>query len=331
MALYSTFVYAGGPLYGPSASIGTLSPARGPSTGGNAFVIDGSGFANAQWSSFFTGLVLDPLKFTDSSAGTGSATPGSPNLVLSSGAVAGGRGSVSSVATWTDAQAEAVIYLSPILAYPASEVVLSYMTLYVDASNYAVLGIALGTSASTLVIRAEVVRGGITIGTKEVAWTTGTSNLKILRWGTSLYFYINGELFYKDERFVTTAARYILGCTNVAATYTASCRVSAFYWRPFAVFDGRPAHDTTTVSEGRIRGLVPPSWDEKNQDAAYSGLVDVAVVGIGSFKVSDAYEYYYVDQLTIINSGSSDIKVSLLSDSLLQTPSTSLRGLGENS
>jgi len=330
MAIYSTFVYGTGVLYGVSASISSISPERGPSTGGNAFTINGSGFANAQWSSFFDGVGLDPLKFTDISAGTGTATTGSPNLVLSSGAVAGGSGAVESVATWTDAQAEAVVYIPPIATYPASEVELFAMTLYVDATNYATIGIYLGTSSSTLVLRSTAVRNGATLDTVEEDWTVGTTKLKILRWGTTLYFYANGELFNVDEKFVATTATYRLSSGNVAATYTTTVRVSAFYWRPYAVFDGRPVHDTTVVSEDRIRGLVPPSWDDKDTDAAYSGLVDVAVVGVGTFTDTDAYEYYYVDQLTIVNSGQSSVKVSLLSDSLLKTPSSSLRGLGNN-
>jgi len=330
VALYSSFIYGSGILYGVSASIGTIDPARGPSTGGNTFVINGSGFANAQWSSFFTDPALDPLKFTDVSVGFGSATTGTPNLTLSSGDAPGGIGGVESVATWTDAQAEAVLYIPPITAYPASEVVLGAMTLWIDATNYAVLGIYLGASSSTLVLRATTVRAGITLGTKEVEWTAGLSKLKILRWGTKLYFYAGGELFHTDARFVNTAATYRIGCGNQAAAYNAGCRMSAFYWRPFAIFDGRPVHDATTVSEDRIRGQVPPSWNDKDTDAAYSGLVDVAVVGVGTFTKADAYEYYYVDQLTIIDNGSSDIKVSLLSDPLLKTPSASLRGLGNN-
>jgi len=330
MALYSTFCYGTGILYGPSASIGTVDPIRGPSTGGNNFVIDGSGFANAHWSSFFTGAVLDPLKFADVLVGFGSATTGVPNLVLSSGDAPGGIGAVESVATWTDAQGEAVVYILPITAYPASEVVLSAMTLYIDATNYAMFGVYLSTSSSTLVLRATVVRGGVPLSTKEVDWTTGLSKLKILRWGTTLYFYANGALFHEDERFVNTAATFRLSCANQAATYTITSNVQAFYWRPYAVFDSRPVHDSTVVSEGRLRGQVPPSRNDKGKDAAYSGLVDVSVVGVGSFTATDAYEYYYEDQLTIINSGSSDIKVSLLSDALLKTPSASLRGLGNN-
>ena len=330
MALYSTFVYGSGILYGPSASVASVDPIRGPSTGGNQFVIDGSGFANDFWSSFFDSPVLDPLKFTDVSFGTGTATTGSPNLTISSGAVAGGAGAVDSVASWADAQGEAVVYIPTISAYPASEVVLAGLGLWVDAANYVGISIYLGTSSSTLVLRAMVVRGGVVLSTKEVEWTTGVSKLKILRWGTKVYFYANGELLHTDAKFVNTAATFRIGCNNQAAAYNITSRVEAFYWRPFALFDNRPVHDTTVVSEGRLRGLVPPSWDDKDTDAAYAGLVDVSVVGIGSFTSTDAYEYYYEDQLTIMNSASSGIKVSLLSDPLLRTPSASLRGLGTN-
>lgn len=330
MAIYSTFVYGTGVLYGPAVSITSVDPARGPSTGGNDFVIDGSGFANSNWSSFFEGAVLDPAKFSDISAGTGTATTNSPNLVLASGAVAGGSGAIESVASWTDAQSEIVCYIPSVLSYPSAEVELVSLHLYIDATNYTKVGIYLGTSSSTLVLRADVVRGGSTLSTYEEAWTSGTSKLKILRWGTTVYVYANGALFHKDTKFINTLATYRVSCSNTSTTYSVSTRVSAFYWRPFVLFDGRPVHDPVVVSEGRIRGVVPPSWDDKGTDAAYSGTVDVSVVGVGTYTSTDAYEYYYVDQLTVINNESSSIKVSFLSDSLLRTPSSSLRGLGTN-
>lgn len=330
MALYNTFLFGTGVVYGPAPLFDEIDPVTGPSTGGNLFTIDANGylFSNAMWSSFFTGVGLDPLKFIDISAGTGTATTGAPNLVLSSG-VAGGTGVIESVTSWDHAQAEALLYLTPISAYPVSEVEMGALTFYVDVNNYATLGLYLGASPGTLVLRAEVVRGGVVLSTKETEWTAGLSKLKILRWDTTLYFYAGGELFHTDECFVTTAAKYRLSCSNnLATTYVTSCRVQAFYWRPYVVFDGRPVHDATAVSNDRIRGIVPPSWDDKDTDAAYSGDVDVVIVGTSIITTVDAYKYYYVGQLTIINSRQSAIKVSLLSDILLKTPADSLRGLG---
>lgn len=332
MTLYSTFVYGGGPLgsvYGLVSTISLVDPLRGPSTGGNAFIIEGSGFETAQWSSLFDALILDPLKFADISAGGGTVTTGVPNLVLSSGAVAGGSAVIETQASWTDAQVEVFAYLSAIRIYPASEVDLCTLTLYIDATNYATIGIYLGTTADSLVLRATTVRGGITLSTYEQEWTIGASYLKILRWGKTLQFIANGEIVHIEEKFVNTVATFRLGCTNNAATFTATSRVKGFYWRPYAVFDDRPVHSTTVVSAGRMRGVVPPSWDLKEIDASYSGLVDVSVVGLGTTTSALAYEYYYVDQFTVINSSQSSVKVSFLSDPMLKTPSTSIRGLGE--
>lgn len=306
-----------------------VDPLRGPSTGGNTFIIEGSGFETAQWSSLFEDLILDPVKFADISAGGGTATPGVPNLVLSSGAVAGGSGAIESLASWTNAQSEIFAYLPPIRIYPASEVDLCVLTLYIDATNYATFGIYVGTSSSTLVLRATTVRSGVTLSEFETDWTIGASYLKILRWGSMLQFIANGEIVHTEEKFVNTAATFRVHAANNAATYTSSCRVKGFYWRPYAVFDDRPVHSTTVVSSGRLRGTVPPSWDDKSTEAAYAGLVDVSVVGLGTTTSASAYEYYYVDQFTVINSGQSQTKVSFLSDPMLKTPSTSLRGLGE--
>lgn len=333
MTLYSTFVYGGGPLgsvYGLVSTISMVAPERGPSTGGNAFIIEGSGFETAQWSSLFDGVVLDPLKFVDISAGGGTATTGVPNLALSSGAVAGGTAAIESQAGWTNAQVELYLYISPIRAYPASEVDLCTLTMYVDATNYATIGIYLGATSDSLVLRATSVRGGVALDTYETEWTIGTTYLKILRWGKALYFVANGEVVHIEEKFVDTVATFRVACSNNAATYTATSRVKGFYWRPYAVFDDRPVHGTTVVSAGRMRGVVPPSWDLKETEAAYAGLVDVSVVGLGTTTASSAYEYYYVDQFTVINSAQSDVKVSFLSDPQLKTPSTSIRGLGEN-
>ncbi len=330
MALYSTFLYGDTTLYGVLSTLTAVLPETGPSPGGNAFVIAGAALKPTQWNSLFDGVALDPTKFNDISAGTGTVTTGSPNLVLSSGAVAAGAAVVESINSWVNTQGEAQVMLSPVYTYPTVEVDLFTLTLYIDASNYSTFGIYLGTTSGSLVLRATTVMGGVTLPVYETEWTTGFSTLKILRWSTSLYFIANGEIMHVDHKFTTLAATFRLGATNNAAAYPAVSRVGAFYYRPYAVFGDRPVHDTVAVSDSRVRGLVPASWDNKRTDAAYAGYVNVAVVGTDTAGMLDAYEYYYVDRLTVVNNSQSGVKLSLISDDILKTPATSLRGLGEN-
>jgi hypothetical protein len=329
MAIYSTFAYGTGVLYGVSMTVTSVDPERGPSTGGNTFAIEGTGFNPTQWDSEFTGVTLDPAIFTDISSGTGSATTALPNLVLSSGAVAGGVGAIQTLALQTDTQFEVETVIDMPLAYPASEVALLEFVLYIDATNYATFGIYLGTSLSTLVLRATTVLSGSTMSTYETAWTTGSSKLKILRWGSELYFIANGSVVHREVKFQAGPCLMQLSTSNNAATYTTSTKVKYFYYRPYVVFGNRPVHAVTVVSDSRIRGVVPASWDERETDAAFAGLTDIYVVGVSTYPLLNSYEYYYVNQLVVMNSGQSGIRMNILSDNVLKTPSTSLRGLGE--
>lgn len=329
MSGYSTFKYGAGVLYGSSAAVTSVDPETGPSVGGNTFVVVGSGFDPRQWDSYFDGVTLDAAKFIDISSGTGSSATDSPNLALASGTTAGGVGGVETVPAWTNAQAEVGIIISPIEAYPATEVELFTLSLYVDANNYAEFSIVLGTSASTLALRFKTVVAGVTTATADTTWTTGLTTLKILRWGATVYFIVNGIVIKVVEQFVAASGKFRLMSRNVAANYDATSRVEVFYFRPFVVFDDRPVHDIEVVSDYRVRGLVPPSWDAKLVEAAYAGLVDVSVVGNGLDTLADAYEYYYQDVLTVINSGQSDTKLSFTSDTTTVTPTGIDKGLGD--
>ena len=51
-------------------------------------------------------------------------------------------------------------------------------------------------------------------------------------------------------------------------------------------------------------------------------------VGIGNISSSDAYEYYYVDSLKVINSEQSDVRLSFISDDQIKTKEGVKKGIG---
>lgn len=331
MAKFSTFKYTVGVLYGVTTAVSTVAPERGPSPGGNAFVLQGSGFDPRQWDDLFTGLILDPAKWADVSVNSGVVGTGAFHLELATGVVANSTAAIESVAQWGSTQGEIRFTLPPIAEYPPDVVTPMALTLWISANEYAEIRLDLGIAPGTLVLRCEIYRGGILADEliRPLPWTTGLSTFKILRWGSDLYFYANGSEVFRSVRFTDAAAKFRVYMANGTTMYNLQgVRVQWFYYRPFAVFQDQPIHDSVVVSDFRMRGLVPASMDVKLQPAAYEGTVDVHAVGNGSHTKADVYEYYYVDALKVINSGQADTKFSIINDSQLFTPADASKGLG---
>jgi hypothetical protein len=144
-----------------------------------------------------------------------------------------------------------------------------------------------------------------------------------------VYFIANGGVVYTSYDFVTGAATMRVYVDNVAAAYDVyNTQVEWFYYRPFAVFANQPVHDTIIVSDYRLRGLVPPSINVNMTEAAYAGLVDCSVVAVGTYTLSDAYLYYYLSGLSLIDSVPQSTKLSLIGDDQVKTPDNAAKGLG---
>lgn len=327
---FSLFKYGSGVLYGIAADIYSVSPDTGPSTGGNEFYMTGIGFDPRHWDDLFTAAVLDPVKWVDISAGTGVVTTALPNLMMSTGFAPGSIAGIESVATWTNVQGEIRCTIPRYSVYPDSTVVCIGFQLYVDANNYCRLAVTCGTDSSQINLICEVYRNGAQKEFYTTPWTSGTSMFKILRWGTDVYFVANGGVVFTSHDFSNAAATFRIYSENLAAAYDAwNTMVEWFYYRPFAVFENQPIHDTIIVSDFRLRGIVPPSIDNLRQVAAYAGLVDTSVVANGLDTMTDSYLYYFVDGLTVIDNVQSDTRMSLIDDAQVVTPSGYAKGLGE--
>lgn len=327
MSKYVTFKYSTGILYGGSVSVSSVSPILGPSTGGNAFVITGSGFNPQTCDSQFTGA-LDPAKWSDISAGGGSIATGANHLVLTTSASAGALSGVESVPVFYNCQGEVRVILPRILSYPSSTVELVTFMAWVDASNYAKMSVQLGTTSTDLKLVCEVYNGGFQVDYYETDWTVGLSVFKILKWGTKVIFLANGSEVYTSVHFKTSVINYRIYAYNGSASYNVDDTVvEHFMYRPYAVWDDTPVPDTLIVSGSRMRGIVPPSKDNKEQSAAYSGLVDVAVVSTDTITSTDVYEYYFVDSLKVIASDQFDFYLSFIDDAQIATPTGAKKGL----
>lgn len=312
-------------LYGPDIStILSVSPDSGPSTGGQSIIIEGTDFDPRHWDDTFELGALSAL-WTDSSVGTGTVTTGASHLQLSTGTTAASFARIGSTNSWTDCQLE-VRTILPQAARPAGTVVPLAFQLRVDATNYALMYINL-LAAGTYTINCDVYRAGVSVGSYSAACTRGLSNLRILRWGTTVYFIYNGIIIYYNENFVSTAATARIYASNGAQTYDVTSTVEWFYWRSFVVIDNQLIYAPTIVSNSRLRGFTPPSADEKGVLAAYAGLCNVSVVGVGTVTSLDSYEYYYTDRLRVLSIPQFDMLLSVIDDDQLITKSTMAKGL----
>ena len=325
---FSLFRYGTSVLYGAVLSLDSIAPDSGPSTGGKDFIIRGNAFIYPTYDDTFIGAVLDAVKWTDISSGTGAISVGSTHLQLSTGTTAGSVAGVESNGNFTNTQYESKVNIAPVTVLPTATVSLYTMQTYVDANNNASISVELDNEGNvTLNCRAYL--GGSLKDEYTSAWTTGVSTFKILKWGTELYFYANGSLVYRSKQGSASSATFRYYVTNLTATYNVTGTVVEYVKnRPYVSFDDQVVHDLVVVSDTRARGLTPPSIDQKENLAAYEGLVDVSYVSYTTDTLSNAYDYFYVDSLTLIDEVQFDLKFSEIDDETVRTPSLSNRGLG---
>ena len=330
MGYYGTgWKYGSGILYGATSVINSISPDSGPSTGGVAFYTDVEGADPRIWDDLFLNpAVPDPLLWATlpDPGGSATLTTGTSHLQLSTGAVATSVAGIESLQTWTDCQCEIRVMLPQLAANPGGNVIPIALQLYVDANNYGLMYVQIdATGAYT--INCDIYRGGASIATYSTTTTHGVGLLKILRFGTTLYFYYNNTLIYTNKDFVATVATYRVYSTNLAQNTTVLSTVIWFYWRTFVAFGEQVVHNPTVVSDFRLRGLTPPSLDSFYQEAAYAGLVDFTLVGATSVTSVSAYEYYYLDRLKVMNNEQNDTLLSVIDDDRALTKTGYKKGL----
>jgi len=326
---YSRFIYQTSVLYGYSLTFGGVSPDTGPSTGGVAFTCTGLGFDYQAFSDTFTGVILDLAKWTDISSGTGTITTGASNLQLSTGATSSSVAGISMNSTFYETQYEAKVNIPSVTAYPTSEVSLFTIQYYIDASNYGDMSVLLATDGS-VTLECNVYKGAVLVSTYSEDWTLGVSTFKILAWRNNLYFYANGSLFFRSQHFTTaTVGYYNFFVENKSASYNVYNTVVEYIInRPFVVFgDTQVVPDVILVSDTRIRGLTPPSIDTYGTEAAYAGLVDVNVCINNVETQANAYEYYYLKKLVVLQENQFDILLSDITEDTVRTPELVTRGL----
>lgn len=328
MAKFSTFIYHSGILYGATMALDSISPNRGPSTGGTLFIAEGASFSFPTFDDDFIDASLDTSKWTDISTSSGTAVTGASHLVLDTGSTATSVAGLIMDYAARDTQFETRVNIPPVLANPTAAVNLFTIAKYVDATNYATMSVNLSSIGEVTLDITLFVNNTV----KEVfplAWTTGISTFKILQWGTSLYFYANGILILETKQFVNSVGAYQFYCSNQTAAYTISNVVVEYVLnRPFAAFDAQVVHDLVLVSESRVRGLTPPSMNFKDVIAAYSGLVDVSIVSSSVVTGTDFFEYYFEDRLTVEDNTQFDMKISDITELTVRTPYLAKRGLG---
>lgn len=325
---YSLFKYQTGILYGSVLTFTAINPERGPSTGGQEFVVSGGAFEYPTFDDTFISPALDLAKWVDISAGGGSITTGTSHLQLTTGAVAGAVAGVEMLTGHTNIQYECRVNIPTITSNPTANVNLFQMQNYIDANNYSNMIIRLDNTGTVSLI-CEVYLGGALRDTSTTSWTTGFCTLKMLRWYNDVYFYANGSLILHSMRGSSSTAKFRFFAANLTANYNVyNSTVEYVINRPYVAFDNQVVHDLELVSDVRARGVTPPSIDNKFQEAAWEGLVDVSVVSNITQTRSDFYEYFYVDSLTLLNESQFGLKLSEIDDETVRTPVLSSRGLG---
>lgn len=328
MGVFGGFLWGSGVLYGSTTVLSSISPDNGPSIGGNAFVLTGQGFDNSARDDDFTGAGLDPLLWTDISFGSGAVSTGANHLQLSTGTTPASVAGVISVFAWADFQAEVRAFFPSVTAYPATSADVLVYWFWIGMGNYAELKVVMD-STGALTLNCNVVLSLTAVDSFSESWTNGLSVFKILRYQNILYFVANGTVVHTFSGFGSGAGIACLWAENDSAVaYDVTTTIESFTFKSFVVFDDQPVHDAVTVSDTRMRGFVPASVDDKERSAAYAGLVDVHVVGDCTSDNVDAYEYYYLDSLRVVNSVQSGVVMSFINDDQIKTKTGVKKGIG---
>ena len=195
---FSLFKYSSGVLYGTALTFDSITPDTGPSTGGVDFVVTGSAFEYETFDDTFESVILDAAKWNDISAGSGSILTGTSHLQLTSGTTIGSIAGVEMISGHTNIQYEVRVTIPRVTANPTATVSLFHMQNYVDANNNSNFIIELDNQGN-VTLNCEVYLGGSLVDTYSTTWTTGFCTLKMLRWGTDIYFYANGSLVHRSR------------------------------------------------------------------------------------------------------------------------------------
>jgi hypothetical protein len=190
------------------------------------------------------------------------------------------------------------------------------------------MSIIVGSTSDDITLRCQTVVGGSVTASYECDWSVGLATFRILRWNGDVYFLANGSIIFKTRSFISTTAVYRVYVYNNAANYDVSgVVVNYFESKPFVVFGNAPVWDTIIVSPTRVRGIVPPSLDDFDNEAGFAGLVDIHFISAVTSTLSNGYEYYFEKNLVLVDNRQDDLVLSIVDDPVIRTPEGTRRGL----
>jgi len=209
---YGTFIYGTGIKYGSASSLESVFPENGISDGGDDFVITGEGFFNKGGDDDFTDILLDSVKWTDISTGSGSVQTGSNHLVLNTNSTSGQIAGIQSNTSYGNFQAEVLISI-PISSNPTGDIKCFVYDLYVNSTTKASIEI-IKNSDGEYSLKTYTMNGGRITSERVTNWGRGNYTLKILRFGTKVYFITNGSVIFSAINFRSDPASVRLYCDN---------------------------------------------------------------------------------------------------------------------
>lgn len=288
--------------------------AQGSVDGGTAVTIVGDGgFVDDSCDDDFSGVVIDPTKWSTFEVGSGAVTQ-DDGLTLRTGVV------VSSSAALTSLQAfEPVVDLSffftietDVVSFPPSETVRFLdVELQIDANNY--------WRASRLFdptfghgFHFTAVVGGVTVDEIILQDQSATSGvIRLTRVGGRVRFCLNGNVLYDDNPFVQQGARLVLRAVNESAS------VAYDVWTFLEEFDvgtvvlfGQQPGSVVRIGDTYVRVLTPASDIPRTVPVEIwtcEGLVE---------RVNDAFEYLPAQQFVVMDA--SGVTIGILGDGTLR-------------
>lgn len=310
MSVFGTaVVYGTGYVYGPSSFAflddGSIE-LRGPIEGGTNVNMLGV-TPDTSGDDDFAGVVIDPLKWVASAAGSGSVVQ-NDELQLRTGTVPNSSAVLTSVPTFglqSDVKVDWRVATDVIASPPAATTRLFDAELYVDVNNYLRVSRIFDTTIpSRHAFRITCVVGGTVVDDVFVLDQSIGGTLRIVRIRNHVIVYLNSTVLYDDDPFLSaTTAQLVFRAVNPSLVdpYDFTTVLDNFRVGALVLLDGIPA-ELLLLGE-TLRFSTPAMTTPR--DSTISVYVRSGLVA----QLSGAFEYFLASEFKMLDGDGASIGV----------------------
>lgn len=264
--------------------------------GGEEFILFGRRLNDFSANDDFKSGALDAGLWSDISAGSGALSFSVLGTLLSTGVTAGSIAGIDGTVLYNndiDAVVSYDVQTDIEFDPPASKVILALLELE-NASNSVV--ISREYDPAQFGNQISVIVDGIVTAIKATSGNSGT--LRILRAGTSVYFFHDSDLILKHNDWTLVGVSANMRVNNIADVYDVSTIISDYVRAPVITFGGEACTDLDSFRTTRLFGTFPAYLNVTGEDnpvdievSTASNLTDTLLSSASNFSYVIANQF----------------------------------------